>query len=48
MAISNDGIVMSAYNSEVFLRDTEADTNMGTLSLNSFSAQIGMNYDNFK
>ena len=47
MAISNDGIVMSAYNSEVFLRDTEADTNMGTLSLNSFSAQIGMNYDNF-
>lgn len=47
MAISNDGIVVSAFNSAIFIRDTENDTTLGQLSLNSFSAQIGMNYDNF-
>lgn len=47
MAISNDGIVVSAYNSAVFIRDTENNTTLGEISLNTFSAQIGMNYDNF-
>lgn len=47
MAISNDGIVVSAFNSAVFIRDTENDTTLGEISLNTFSAQIGMNYDNF-
>ncbi|MEN8927727.1 MAG: T9SS type A sorting domain-containing protein [Flavobacteriales bacterium] len=47
MAISNDGIVVSAYNSAIFIRDTENGVTLGELSLNSFSAQIGMNNDNF-
>lgn len=47
MAISNDGIVVSAFNSAIFIRDTENDTTLGELSLNQFSAQIGMNNDNF-
>ncbi len=47
MAISNSGIVLSAFNSAVFIRDTDAGTTLGQLSLNQFSSQIGMNYDNF-
>ena len=47
MAISNAGIVVSAFNSAIFIRDTELDSTLGELSLNQFSAQIGMNYDNF-
>ncbi|MDA9261797.1 T9SS type A sorting domain-containing protein [Flavobacteriales bacterium] len=47
MAISNDGIVVSAFNSAVFIRDTEIDSTLGEISLSTFSAQIGMNYDNF-
>ena len=47
MAISNNGIVMSAFNSAVFIRDTENDTTLGELSLNQFSSQIGMNFDNY-
>ena len=47
MAISNDGIVVSAYNSAIFVRDTENDTTLGEITLNQFSAQIGMNFDNF-
>ena len=47
MAISNDGIVVSAFNSYIFIRDTENDTTLGEISLNQFSNQIGMNLDNF-
>ena len=47
MAISNDGVVVSAYNSAIFVRDTENDTTLGEIALNQFSAQIGMNFDNF-
>jgi len=47
MAISNDGIVVSAYNSAIFVRDTENDSTIGEIALNQFSAQIGMNFDNF-
>jgi hypothetical protein len=47
MAISNDGIVISAFNSAVYIRDTKNDTTLGELTLNQFSSQIGMNFDNF-
>ena len=47
MAISNDGVVVSAFNSAIFVRDTENDTTLGEIALNQFSAQIGMNFDNF-
>ena len=47
MAISNDGIVVSAFNSAIFIRDTENDTTLGEISLNHFSNQIGELTDNY-
>jgi len=47
MAISNDGIVISAFNSAIFIRDTENDTTLGEISLHQFSNQIGEITDNY-
>lgn len=42
MAISNDGILISAFNSAIFIYDTEADTLMAEVSLDFFRDQIGL------
>ncbi|MEN8794258.1 MAG: hypothetical protein ABF294_07415, partial [Flavobacteriales bacterium] len=47
MAINNDGIVVSAFNSSIYIYDSEGDSALGELTLNQFSAQISMNFDNF-
>ncbi len=40
MAISNDGILISAFNSAIFIQDTEADTMIAEVSLNFFRDQL--------
>lgn len=47
MAISNDGILVSAYNSAIYVYDTEADTAMGEVSLDFFRNQIGLSARSF-
>ena len=47
MAISNDGIVVSAFNSAIFIQDTKNGTTLGEISLSQFSNQIGEITDNY-
>ena len=42
MAISNDGILISAFNSAIYIYDTEADTVMAEVSLDFFRDQLGL------
>jgi hypothetical protein len=42
MAISNDGILVSAFNSSIFIRDTKNDTTLAEVSLDFFRDQIGL------
>lgn len=47
IAISNAGILVSAYNSAIFIRDTENDTTLGEISLDFFRNQVGLSGNSF-
>lgn len=47
MAISNAGVLVSAYNSAIFIRDTENDTTLGEISLDFFRDQVGLTGHSF-
>lgn len=47
MAISDSGILVSAYNSAIYVYDTKADTLMDEISLNFFRDQLGLTAHSF-